>query len=338
MQQPSISVLITCYNLGAYLDEAVQSVLRQTCQDFEILVVDDGSDDLETLRLVSHYDRPRTRVFHEKHRGLAGARNFLIARATGTFLCALDADDRLHPSYFEKALRCFEDEPSLTFVSSWIQNFGTDDRVWRQEACELADLLAEDTVMTAALVRREAVVASGGYDEGMPAQGDEDWALWLRLVERGHRGRILREPLFFYRQRPGSMSQDCTAGHTHVDLVRYLFRKHRESYNRFALEVLRRKELRIAELLRRNDQIEIDLWSRLKPEIERRRAELDELTRRVEALPRHEPSTTPPRSDQTAANLAREVEALRQSWSWRITAPLRRAYDAMRLVSRRTRV
>ena len=78
-----VSVVIPCYNQGAYLDEAVNSVLKQTCGDVEIIIVNDGSTDGETRRLLSAYDRPRTQVIHTENKGLAAARNTGIAAAHG---------------------------------------------------------------------------------------------------------------------------------------------------------------------------------------------------------------------------------------------------------------
>src|SRR5262249_34342696 len=81
--RPKVSVIIPCYNLGQYVDEAVQSVLDQTFQDFEILIVNDGSTDPETNRLLTGYDRPKTRVMATENRGLPSARNLAIEHATG---------------------------------------------------------------------------------------------------------------------------------------------------------------------------------------------------------------------------------------------------------------
>jgi len=355
---PRISVIIPCYNLGQFLDEAVNSVLAQTFQDFEILIVDDGSTDEDTVRLLADYDRPKTRVWRTPNRGQAAARNLLIGHATGDYLCALDADDRLHPEYFAKALRQFDEDPALTFVSAWVQEFGTHDSVWRQDRCDLPALLAEDTVMTAALVRRSAVISVGGEDEGMPAQGDEDWDLWIRLVRAGYRGTIVPEILFNYRRRPGSISTVCTRGQVHLDLIRYLFRKHEDAYRQHLTEVLLWQDRRVAEALRMNDMRERERDGRLKTDIERVRAERDRLLRRRDHLLAQKESPTSPAvsgasppllesqvSDaaaqchalQTEYGRAREeVAALRASASWRVTAPLRHAYDAWRaLVGRR---
>src|ERR1051325_3761742 len=110
---PKVSVIITCYDLGRYLDEAVASVLAQTYQDFEIVIVDDGSTDPATQALLADYRRPKTRVIRPAHKGVMAARNLAIASATGEFLCALDADDRLRPTYFEKAIAKFDADPDL---------------------------------------------------------------------------------------------------------------------------------------------------------------------------------------------------------------------------------
>src|SRR5207249_10386848 len=116
------------------------------------------------------YRRPRTRVLHTAHRGVSAARNVGIANATGTYLCALDADDRLDPGYFEKAVPVLDADPSIAFVSCWLRTFGDEQWEWKPEGCDLPALLWEDTVLTASLVRREAVLAVGGYDEQMPIQ------------------------------------------------------------------------------------------------------------------------------------------------------------------------
>src|SRR5437763_11165815 len=96
---PKISVIVPCYNLGEFLAEAVDSVLAQTCQDFEIVVVDDGSTDGPTNEILATFARPKTRLLRAPHAGLGAARNLGIANSTGEYLCALDADDRLDPTF-----------------------------------------------------------------------------------------------------------------------------------------------------------------------------------------------------------------------------------------------
>lgn len=327
---PLVSVIIPCYNLGAYIDEAIQSVLAQTRDDFEILVVDDGSTDEATRTLLASRTWPATKVFRTENRGLGGARNFLIERAQGRYLCALDADDKLHPQYFETTLAAFGRDPALTFVSTRLQMFGEQDLVWPPDLrCDLPTLLSDCPVVSAALVRRAAVLEVGGYDAHMPAQGDEDWDLWISLLEAGHRGLILPDILFYYRRRAGSLCDICTRSETHLGLLEYLIRKHEASYRTHLMAALAWKEARIDEHRRARAAIEENNESYLAPTIDRRRAELAHLRSLVSRL---DPSCVERDHAALQAEYERsqaEVAALRASVSWRVTAPLRAAYDLL---------
>jgi glycosyltransferase involved in cell wall biosynthesis len=315
-----VSVIIPCYNLGQYLDEAVASVLAQTLQGFEILIVDDGSTEAATRAVLSGYSRPKTRVIRTEHAGLAAARNLGISLASGHYLCALDADDRLEPSFLEQMARVLDNDDSVTFSSCWLRTFGDESWEWKPERCDLPTLLWEDTVLTAALVRREAVVAAGGYDTNMPDQGDEDWDLWLTLVERGHRGVIVPEFLFNYRRRAGSMSTVCWYGPAHLPLLRYRIAKHRATYDRYRLDVLLHQDDATAAMLRDNDRLERHIGSDLEPAVNLRREELGSLQSKLAAA-----SHTGNLETALQAATA-EVAALRASMSWRVTAPLRSIY------------
>jgi len=283
---PRVSVVVTCYNLGRYLDEAVDSVLAQSFQDFEILVVDDGSTEEETRRLLADYRRPRTRVIHIENRGLPGARNAGIRQTTGPYVCALDADDRLERTYFEKAVAVLDRDPSVAFVSHWLRTFGDGDGPdWTPTSADFPELLDRNTINGAALVRRDALLTTGLFDETM-RHGCEDWDLWIGMVERGLRGVILPEVLFFYRRRPDSMSRIMMEGETHVGLYRYLIEKHPTSFERHLVDLLVRRESDRANVLREAHDLELDYESALRPEIERLRGGLRVSTSRLERVQR----------------------------------------------------
>jgi glycosyltransferase involved in cell wall biosynthesis len=326
-ETPKISVLIPCYNLGAFLNEAVDSVLAQTYQDFEIVIVDDGSTDAQTNALLADYQRPRTRVVRTNHAGVSAARNLAIQMTTGPYLCALDADDRLEPTYFEKAVSVLDAEPATTFVSCWLRTFGDEHWEWKPDRCDLPTVLWEDTILTASLVRRQAVEAVGGYDTQMPIQGLEDWDLWLTLAGRGYRGVILREVLFNYRRRPQSLSTISWNGPGHLPLMEYRLAKHSALYREYLVDVLLHQDTETAAMLRRNDEVERYIATELEPTVAARQAELTALNSRLAALSLPDDSA-PTRELETAlSEAAAEVRALRTSMSWRLTAPLRRAYD-----------
>jgi glycosyltransferase involved in cell wall biosynthesis len=339
--RPKVSVIIPCFNMGQFIDEAVDSVFAQTMQDFEIVIIDDGSTDQATVQLLSNYHRPKTQVLLTKNQGVAAARNHAIEHANGEYLCALDSDDKLHPAYLERATSLLDSDPTLTFVSSWVQMFGISDAVWKHDSCDLTTLLAECTVMTAALVRADAVRSIGGYDTRMPDQGDEDWDLWISLAEHGYRGTIIPEVLFYYRRRPGSMCEVCTTGEAHLRLVQYIMEKHKEKYQKNLPTVLNRKQADIGELLHKNYKLERYLNDRLQPIVESRRKEVERLQGKLDRFEKrpktkahedlvHELEAIRRQLEEKNAELQKnqaEVLALRTSGSWRITAPIRSVYD-----------
>ena len=157
----------------------------------------------------------------------------------------------------------------------------------------------------------------------MPEQGDEDWDLWLTLVECGCTGVIIPEVLFYYRRRERTMSSHCWHGPGHLPLARYRIAKHRRAYEAHLFDVLLRQDAETAALLRCNDELERRITTELEPAVSLRREELASLRRRVA-----EP-TLGARVDELSAALhsaTAEVAALRRSASWRITAPLRTVY------------
>ena len=273
MPAPRVAVVVTCYNLGKYLDEAVDSVLAQTFQDFEILVVDDGSTEPETVRLLSDYARPKTRVTRIENRGLSGARNEGIRQTTAGYICCLDADDRLAPNYLERSVQVLDTRPEIAFVSHWLETFGDESYVWKPASAGFPALLDMNSINGAALVRREALLKVGLFDETM-RRGCEDWDLWIGMVERGMPGVILPEVLFHYRRRHDSMSRVMMEGSTHVDLYRYLITKHRSSFEAHALDLLMRRERDRTQLLAEAHDLELDCEVVLSPVVERAREAL----------------------------------------------------------------
>jgi glycosyltransferase involved in cell wall biosynthesis len=410
MEAPRVSVIVPCYDLGQYLDEAVDSVLAQTFQDFEIVVVDDGSTDAGTRRLLGSYEKPRTRVVRSENRGLPAAKNLGLLHTRGPYVCMLDADDRLEPTMLQKSVAVLDEDPSIAFVSHWLRTFGDEAWEWTPARCDAPALLDVNTVNGAALVRRSALEAVGGFDESM-RDGCEDWDIWLSLIEHGCRGVILPEVLFHYRRRPESMSRAMMRGDRHPRLYRYLVEKHTRLYRDHVGALVIRREDDIASLRRHIHDLELERFRWLDPELSKwrsdvevlerkaaraahgrardeefaaltsavERAESDRLAaaRRVEeqeaqmraaaedaAARLHAATATldraradaealrhdrdqQKRAFETARARALELDAarnrasveadeLRRSISWRMTKPLRVAYDAMRRVAGRT--
>ncbi|MGH9463600.1 MAG: glycosyltransferase family 2 protein [Vicinamibacteria bacterium] len=324
-----MSVVVTCFNLGRYLEEAVDSVFAQTLQDFEVIIVDDGSTDPDTRDLLARWNRPRTEVVAAEHRGLPAARNTGIRRARGDYICALDADDRLDPSWLERAAEVLDRDRQITFVSHWFRTFGAEEWEWTPERCDLVALLDRNTVNGAALVRREALLEAGLFDEEMK-DGCEDWDLWINLVEHGHRGVIIPRFLFQYRRRSDSMSWGMPE--RHLSLFRRLIEKHEASYRAHLLELFQRRELAICDLRRQMLHLDEEYHGWFEPELDRRRREVGELRAKLDGGSRTESQQLRLELERLAhahQDARNEVAALHASLSWRVTSPLRWIYGQL---------
>lgn len=340
---PRLSVLIPCYNHGAFVGEAIDSVMAQTFRNAEIVVVDDGSTDPDTIEALAGLARPGVQVLRTDNRGLPAARNHAAAHAQGSVFCFLDADDRLAPAWFEKGLSVLDERPAVAFVSHWLETFGDEHWRWTPERCDLPALLARNTVNGAALVRRRAFEAVGGYDESM-RDGCEDWDFWLRLVEAGWTGAIVPEVLFHYRRQATSMSRVMLQEAAYRRPLDVLVRKHEDAYRAHLIDVLVAREREGLHLGREVARLEQDRLADLEPAIRRAREELTALERKAATVRRaraQEEERTRLQAERDAlarevqgmraglAHLQAEVRALRGSWSWKLAAPLRKLYDAL---------
>jgi glycosyltransferase involved in cell wall biosynthesis len=205
--QPLVSVVIPCFNYGRFVIEALDSVLHQTLTDLEVIIVDGGSSDQDTLEILRTLERPRTRVVFRDGRHLVGDnRNFGIAQARGRYICCLDADDTLEPTYLEKAVFLLE-MYGYDIVSTAIHFAGArSGTVGVLPVPDLRSMVRGNHVHTCAVFRRLLWTLSGGYlDAGVGKDHvAEDWDFWVRLAALGARIRnITDEPLFNYRAHEG---------------------------------------------------------------------------------------------------------------------------------------
>jgi len=207
---PLVSVIIPCYNHAQYLPDAIESVVAQTYQNWECIIVNDGSPDKTsevTRQLSAKYPQKKIILLEKENGGLADARNFGINHAQGKYILPLDADDKIHPEMLQKSVAVLESDPAagIVYTDAVHCEDGTDARriiPFRQYVSR--ELMVYNCFSYCSLYRREAWETSGGYNTNM-AWGYEDWDFWLGCIEKGFRITQLSEPLFLYRIKEKSM-------------------------------------------------------------------------------------------------------------------------------------
>jgi len=201
---PKVSVVIPCFNQGHYIDEAVNSVLGQTFQDFEIIVVNDGSTDDFTNNHLNNYKKPKTKVITTKNMGLASARNNGIREATGEYILPLDADDKIGEEYLELAVEILDQNPKIGIVYCEAEFFEGRSDLWYLPEYSLVNILMSNVIFCSAFFRKLQWEKVGGYNPNM-VNGWEDWDFWLSLIEFGVQVYMIPKVLFFYRIKNESM-------------------------------------------------------------------------------------------------------------------------------------
>jgi len=210
---PKVSIVIPCYNSGHFLLDAIKSCADQSYRNFEIVVVNDGSDESLTLQLLQLLSPTGINVIHSaNNQGVSVARNLGIRRAVGEFILPLDADDRLADNFLEKTVSVLEDNPDVGVVFGTVQLFGKLTGAWQQPDFSVKRLLLDNMVVVSALFRRDDFTAIGGYRLSM-VHGWEDWDFWLSMVELGRRFVQVPEATFYYRTRAESRDSKMKSRH-----------------------------------------------------------------------------------------------------------------------------
>jgi glycosyltransferase involved in cell wall biosynthesis len=202
MPQPElISAVIPAYNPAPFVEETIESILKQTHPHKEIVLVDDGSDKAESKELIAAIENrgiPNLRVVHQENRGLAGARNSGFRHARGEYVVPIDADDRLEPEMMETCLAELKAHPEAGFCYFDYHVFGDTNYIERPGEYNFYRLLDENFMACCIFVSRAVWEAIGGYDE-WHRWGYEDWSFFLNLGKNGYFGRYIERPLFGYR-------------------------------------------------------------------------------------------------------------------------------------------
>jgi hypothetical protein len=205
-QASTLSVVVPCFEMGTMLKETIESVWHSDRVPDEIIVVDDGSTGRETLDTINELEKTAKtngypfRVVRQENHGLSGARNSGLEAANGTYVCFLDGDDLIEPSYFRLATALLDENPLLGGVAAWSRIFSEsgDTGFWNAPQAELPFQFSENCVFVPVVARTKTVRELGGYDT-VQRFNYEDWEMTCRFLANGK--PIITIPAYLQRYR-----------------------------------------------------------------------------------------------------------------------------------------
>jgi glycosyltransferase involved in cell wall biosynthesis len=220
-RDPKVTISIAAFNRLDLLKEAVASALRQNYDDFDVLVVDDGSGEETRLWLDAEANRQnRLRVIHAEKKGVAGARQIGLLAAQGEYVCILDSDDILDPQALKKIIAVFKKNPTVDLVYTNNRQLISDGNLHFYPYPRFQDA---ESMINATLIRprvpfkhsgttflRQLAVELGGYDVDLPMKIDID--LFLRFLSLGQKVYLLPDTVVDFRMHRESLSASRVRG------------------------------------------------------------------------------------------------------------------------------
>lgn len=237
-----IEAVITSFNQGTMILEAVESLCTQTVLPQKIIIVDDGSTDECSICVLKHIEEKSdlpipVMIHYQENGGVSAARNAGIKKTETPLVLVLDGDDRLKPEYTEYVSRLLADNPSMVAASSWMHTFGVLDAIVCPAGGNINSFLSRNCCPATHILRRDIYERCGGYDESMRS-GFEDWDFFLSMLETSPKSviGIVDKPLIQYRTAPAS--SNIKSMDKRLELMRFMIEKHVSSYHDHIVDAL----------------------------------------------------------------------------------------------------
>lgn len=206
---PTFSIITPCFNKAQFLAETLDSVLNQTCHDWECIIIDDGSTD-NTKQIADMYTGKdcRFKYIYQTNQGVSAARNNAIKASSGQYILPLDADDKIDATYLEKALKQFAAVPNTKLVYCLTIQFGDTEGSYYYPKYSYKNLIWNNTFHNSCIYRRSDFNMTKGYNTEMRL-GYEDYDFWLSLIKPEDIVYCINEPLYHYRITKNSRNAEA---------------------------------------------------------------------------------------------------------------------------------
>jgi len=208
MVKPKVSVYITNYNYGKYLKQSIESVLNQSFQDFELIIIDDGSTDDSKTIIELYENNPKVKVVYQNNKGLTISNNIALKLSQGNFILRLDSDDYFHKDALKNLLIGFHSDEIGMVFGDWYEVDELGDVIERKQRHNFkknVTLYDQPAHGACTMFRKSCLVKINGYDESITRQ--DGYELWLRFIQNFKINNI-NIPIFYYRQHNLSLTKD----------------------------------------------------------------------------------------------------------------------------------
>jgi len=234
--KPLISIIVPCYNDGKYIHECLNSIHNQHYKNYEIIVINDGSDDNKTNRIINNINHPKITVLQTLNQGPSKARNHAIRNSTGKYILPLDADNKVGQHFIKEAIEILEKTPSVKIVNCDLRLFGAKRGCIKFEFYSIEKLICRNTIECASVYRRRDFDKTIGYNPNM-TEGLEDWDFWLSILENGGDVHKIDRAEIYYRVKRGSRNSSITTGG--FKRLRFqIYNNHKELYDKHFFDPL----------------------------------------------------------------------------------------------------
>lgn len=233
---PIISIITPCYNAEKTLRDTLNCLLEQTYQDWECILVNDGSQD-GTIQVMQEYAERDSRFIciDKKNEGVIVARNVAVAASHGKYLLPLDSDDLIAPTYLEKSVTYFEAHPETRLVYGKARFFGDLNEAWPLGEYKFEYMIWDNHIFNSAVFKKEDFLRVGGYNPNM-SRGLEDWNFLLSLLDKDAIVYQIPEVMYYYRRH--GMTRGAVADIHQAELNRLIVRNHPEYYEPYFEELI----------------------------------------------------------------------------------------------------
>jgi len=232
-----VSIIIPHYNYSDYMEQCLESILKQKYKKFEVIIIDDHSKEEEYNKMLNivnqHSENIKINIFvhrNDKNLGLTLTRNEGVNKSQGEFILFLDPDDNIEEYFLSKTVKTLQENPEIGFAYVNTRYFGAANKVFSQPEYNFYRLInAGNFISYCSLIRRKAFIESGGFNlENWSYL--EDYELWVKLSRKGWYGKLVPEVLFNYFVHEDSAIHSGFTSEAQKLFYAYFIKKYPELY------------------------------------------------------------------------------------------------------------